>query len=183
MQRSGRPRKALDGMSMPIAHATPGGARAPPATAQPLRSCTAAATAARVAKRMLESSSSGCEGPSTPSGAAERSSIAGSEDSDRRSSLRRKTTTRHIFSPQLTQSPGGRHLLDHREAEPPPALVTGFRVASMDTFRDDLQPYLQCPTCKQTGVMEARAHDGLAQCLFDASIASSYSLLGHNLLP
>ena len=91
--------------------------------------------------------------------------MAESDDSDRRSSLRRKTTTRQAFSPQMTQSPGGRHLIVDRAAAASPALVTGFRVASMDTFRDDSQPFLQCPTCKQTGVMEARADDELSQGL------------------
>ena len=42
---------------------------------------------------------------------------------------------------------------------PPAELITGNRIASMDTFNQQMVPHLQCPACRKVGQLVARADD------------------------
>ena len=76
-----------------------------------------------------------------------------------KAALRPRTKLRTAYEPDMVPSPGKRHLV---QDIPPAELITGNRIASMDTFNQQIVPHLQCPACCQVGQLVARAEDEIS---------------------
>ena len=117
---------------------------------------------ARAQKRLDEAASESPPPRAEPTSAAAAKAAREMASASTKAALRPRTTVRMPYEPDYVPSPGKRHLV---QDIPPGERVTGNRIASMDTFHQQMLPHVQCPACFQVGQLVARADDEISSGL------------------
>ena len=131
------------------------GAQRPVSSLEKARATLAASRAAGAAA----GSPVPCPLPASEEAASAISAMAAAST---KAALRPCTTAQTIMEPEWRQTANSHHMVQDK---PSPDHITGNRIASMDTFQQQVMPHLACPACRAIGALEARADDELSSGL------------------